>query len=290
MHVDPARSRAVVRAAQVASSLERTVGLAADEVDRRLRSCRASACGPARRCGSGRTATPTRSVRRLPRRQEHRVGADRPEVDDDGLAELLEPYRPHRYRVQRLVERPACAAAARSADGAAAPPAGLDGRPLSPLPGQDASGHRPADHLGRQLHVVSPLPAQLVATGGEVCERPATAPPRPASGGGPPRRGAGGPAGARWARPRRTPAGIRSRRPPSSRHPDDERADVAADVKQDGTLTGVRVLHGGSRCRRLPDGLIPAGRGPRVGELCGDGSVRCCCVPSVTRFAAASGV
>ena len=26
------------------------------------------------------------------------------EVDDDGLAELLEPYRPHRYRVQRLVE------------------------------------------------------------------------------------------------------------------------------------------------------------------------------------------
>jgi hypothetical protein len=25
-------------------------------------------------------------------------------VDDDGLAELLEPYRPHRYRVQRLVE------------------------------------------------------------------------------------------------------------------------------------------------------------------------------------------
>jgi 3-methyladenine DNA glycosylase/8-oxoguanine DNA glycosylase len=25
-------------------------------------------------------------------------------VDDDGLAELLEPYRPHRYRVQRLLE------------------------------------------------------------------------------------------------------------------------------------------------------------------------------------------
>jgi 3-methyladenine DNA glycosylase/8-oxoguanine DNA glycosylase len=25
-------------------------------------------------------------------------------VDDDGLAELLEPYRPHRHRVQRLVE------------------------------------------------------------------------------------------------------------------------------------------------------------------------------------------
>ncbi|WP_418606749.1 hypothetical protein [Georgenia sp. SUBG003] len=25
-------------------------------------------------------------------------------VDDDGLAELLEPFRPHRYRVQRLVQ------------------------------------------------------------------------------------------------------------------------------------------------------------------------------------------
>ena len=25
-------------------------------------------------------------------------------VDDDGLADLLEPYRPHRYRVQRLLE------------------------------------------------------------------------------------------------------------------------------------------------------------------------------------------
>jgi hypothetical protein len=25
-------------------------------------------------------------------------------VDDDGLAELLEPYRGHRYRVQRLLQ------------------------------------------------------------------------------------------------------------------------------------------------------------------------------------------
>ena len=25
-------------------------------------------------------------------------------IDDDALAELLEPYRPHRYRVQRLLE------------------------------------------------------------------------------------------------------------------------------------------------------------------------------------------
>lgn len=28
----------------------------------------------------------------------------RHDTDDDGLAEILEPFRPHRYRVQRLVE------------------------------------------------------------------------------------------------------------------------------------------------------------------------------------------
>ncbi len=38
MHVDPARSRALVTAARVADSLERTVGLTGDEVERRLTS------------------------------------------------------------------------------------------------------------------------------------------------------------------------------------------------------------------------------------------------------------
>ncbi len=38
MHVDPARSRALVTAARVADSLERTVGLPGDEVERRLTS------------------------------------------------------------------------------------------------------------------------------------------------------------------------------------------------------------------------------------------------------------
>ena len=38
MHIDPARSRALVRAAQVADSLERVAGLSSEEVDRRLRS------------------------------------------------------------------------------------------------------------------------------------------------------------------------------------------------------------------------------------------------------------
>ena len=105
MHIDPARSRTVVRACQVASSLERTVGLPADEVDRRLRTLpgvgvwtsaevRFRAHGDAdavsfgdyhiaKNVGWALTGTP---------------------VDDAGMAELLEPYRPHRFRVQRLVE------------------------------------------------------------------------------------------------------------------------------------------------------------------------------------------
>jgi 3-methyladenine DNA glycosylase/8-oxoguanine DNA glycosylase len=105
LHVDPARSRAVVRATQVASSLERTVGLPADEVDRRLQTLpgvgvwtsaevRFRAHGDADAVSFG----------------DYHVAKDvgwaltGSAVDDDGLAELLEPYRPHRYRVQRLVE------------------------------------------------------------------------------------------------------------------------------------------------------------------------------------------
>ncbi|MDQ4007933.1 MAG: DNA-3-methyladenine glycosylase 2 family protein [Actinomycetota bacterium] len=104
-HVDPARSKVVVRAARVADGLERTVGLPGVEVERRLRSLpgvgvwtaaevRQRAHGDsdavsfgdyhvAKNIGWTLTGTPT---------------------DDAGLAELLAPYRPHRYRVQRLVE------------------------------------------------------------------------------------------------------------------------------------------------------------------------------------------
>ncbi|HET9858691.1 MAG TPA: DNA-3-methyladenine glycosylase 2 family protein [Nocardioidaceae bacterium] len=105
LHVDPARSRAVLQAAQVAPALERTVGLAGEEVDRRLRSVpgigvwtsaevRFRAHGDPDAVSFG----------------DYHVAKDvgwaltGAEVDDDGLAELLEPYRPHRYRVQRLVE------------------------------------------------------------------------------------------------------------------------------------------------------------------------------------------
>lgn len=105
MHVDPARSRTLVRVAAVAGSLERTVGLDPAEVDRRLRSLpgvgvwtsaevRFRAHGDADAVSFG----------------DYHVAKDvgwaltGEAVDDDALAELLEPYRPHRHRVQRLVE------------------------------------------------------------------------------------------------------------------------------------------------------------------------------------------
>lgn len=105
MHIDPARSRAVVQASRVAGSLERTAGLPGEEADRRLRSLpgvgvwtsaevRFRAHGDADAVSFG----------------DYHIAKDvgwaltGEAVDDDGLAELLEPYRPHRYRVQRLVE------------------------------------------------------------------------------------------------------------------------------------------------------------------------------------------
>lgn len=105
LHIDPARSRAVVQAAKVAGSLERTVGLPGQEVDRRLRSLpgigvwtsaevRFRAHGDADAVSFGDYHVAKNVGWAL-------TGAA---VDDAGMAELLEPYRPHRYRVQRLVE------------------------------------------------------------------------------------------------------------------------------------------------------------------------------------------
>ncbi|GAB3784981.1 DNA-3-methyladenine glycosylase family protein [Nocardioides pacificus] len=104
LHVDPARSRAVVTAARVAESLERLSTVSGDEADRRLRSLpgigvwtsaetRSRALGDADAVSFG----------------DYHVAKDigwaltGEEVDDDGLAELLEPWRPHRGRVQALV-------------------------------------------------------------------------------------------------------------------------------------------------------------------------------------------
>ena len=105
MHVDPARSRTLVHAARVAPSLERTVGLEAVEVDRRLRSlpgvgvwtsaevrCRAHGDADAVSFGDYHIA------------KDVGWALTGEPADDARMAELLEPYLPHRHRVQRLVE------------------------------------------------------------------------------------------------------------------------------------------------------------------------------------------
>jgi 3-methyladenine DNA glycosylase/8-oxoguanine DNA glycosylase len=105
MHVDPGRSRTAVTVARVAAPLERTVGLPGDEVERRLRSLpgvgRWTAAEVRQRAHGDADAVSF---------GDYHVARDvgwaltGTEADDDMLAELLEPYRPHRYRVQRLVE------------------------------------------------------------------------------------------------------------------------------------------------------------------------------------------
>jgi 3-methyladenine DNA glycosylase/8-oxoguanine DNA glycosylase len=103
--VDGGRSRPLVAAASVASSLERAGALPPAEFDRRLRTVpglgvwtsaevRSRALGDADAVSFG----------------DYHIAKDvgwaltGEPVDDDGLAELLEPYRPHRHRVQHLVE------------------------------------------------------------------------------------------------------------------------------------------------------------------------------------------
>ncbi|PZQ42922.1 MAG: 3-methyladenine DNA glycosylase, partial [Phenylobacterium zucineum] len=104
MHIDPARSRALVGAARVAASLERVLPADPDGADARLRSLpgigvwtsaevRARALGDADAVSFGDYNVP---------RDVGWALAGVP-LDDAGLAELLEPYRPHRLRVQRLV-------------------------------------------------------------------------------------------------------------------------------------------------------------------------------------------
>lgn len=103
--VDGARAAAVVRAARVAGRVEQCVDLGMDQADRRLRAIpgvgvwtaaevRHSALGDCDAVSFG----------------DYHVAKDigwaltGSEVDDDALAELLEPYAGHRYRVQGLLK------------------------------------------------------------------------------------------------------------------------------------------------------------------------------------------
>lgn len=102
--IDGGRSRPLLAAARVAASLERAGAEPPEEFDRRLRSLpgigvwssaevRATALGDADAVSFG----------------DYHVAKNigwaltGEAIDDDALAELLEPYRPHRHRVQRLI-------------------------------------------------------------------------------------------------------------------------------------------------------------------------------------------
>lgn len=104
LHIDGARSRAIVTAARAAPSLERTVGLAGEEVERRLRSLPGIGVWTAaeiRQRAHGDADAVSFGDYHIARHVGWALlGHD---IDDDQLAELLEPDRPHRYRVQHVV-------------------------------------------------------------------------------------------------------------------------------------------------------------------------------------------
>ena len=104
MHIDPARSRTVVRVAGVAGSLERLTDVPVDEADRRMRSLP----------GVGRWTSAEVRSRALGDADavsfgDYHVAADvgwavrGTPMDDDELEEFLEPWRPHRGRVVGLI-------------------------------------------------------------------------------------------------------------------------------------------------------------------------------------------
>jgi 3-methyladenine DNA glycosylase/8-oxoguanine DNA glycosylase len=103
--VDPQRSRVVVRAAGVAGRLEATVGRSGPEAERVLRALPGVGVWTAaevRQRAHGDADAVSFGDYHLARNVGYALLGE--EIDDDALAELLEPYRPHRYRVQRLLE------------------------------------------------------------------------------------------------------------------------------------------------------------------------------------------
>jgi 3-methyladenine DNA glycosylase/8-oxoguanine DNA glycosylase len=103
--VDPKRSRTVCEAVRVAPRLEEAVGMSPAEAVRRL--CAVPGIGAWTAAEVAQRAlgdTDALSVGDFHLSQF--VGwalVGRP-LDDDGMVELLEPWRPHRYRVVRLLE------------------------------------------------------------------------------------------------------------------------------------------------------------------------------------------
>jgi 3-methyladenine DNA glycosylase/8-oxoguanine DNA glycosylase len=102
--IDTKRSDAIVRAAKVASSLERTLDLSADEADRRLRSMPGIGVWTSaeiRQRAHGHADAVSFGDYHVAAQMGYALTGEA--FDDARLAELLEPDRPHRYRVQHVV-------------------------------------------------------------------------------------------------------------------------------------------------------------------------------------------
>jgi 3-methyladenine DNA glycosylase/8-oxoguanine DNA glycosylase len=103
--VDQTRSRTVVRAASVAGRLEQITDLAHDEASARLRSLPGvgvwTAAEVAQRALGDPDAVSVGDFHLAGLVGAALVGE---KVDDDGMLELLEPYRGHRYRAVRMIE------------------------------------------------------------------------------------------------------------------------------------------------------------------------------------------
>ena len=104
LHIDPARSRTLARCAQVADALERTLQVPLDEADTRLRSIAGVGVwtsAEVRFRAHGDADAVSFGDYHIAKEIGHALlGRD---MDDAELAELLEPYRPHRHRVQALL-------------------------------------------------------------------------------------------------------------------------------------------------------------------------------------------
>jgi 3-methyladenine DNA glycosylase/8-oxoguanine DNA glycosylase len=104
LHVDPARSKAVVTCARVAHAVERTAGLSPADAGRALRSLPGIGVWTSAEVQQRAFGDPDAVSF-----GDYHVAKDigwaltGTAFDDDELADFLEQYRPHRYRVQALV-------------------------------------------------------------------------------------------------------------------------------------------------------------------------------------------
>lgn len=105
LSIDAARNTTIVRAARVADSLQRSVGKPFDVVDRALQSVPGLGRWTSAEVRSRAHGDPD-AVSFGDYHVARNIGwaLIGEEIDDDALEVLLEPYRGHRYRVQRLLE------------------------------------------------------------------------------------------------------------------------------------------------------------------------------------------